>query len=84
MALTRPIQYEPKSSDERAEHFAFKARVRQSRLRPAAPLVSNATGNALAGTRIGGGGRIRGGNPGPVGDPIAYSTDGSPVTAVFD
>ncbi len=76
MALTRPIQREPKSSDEKQEDALFRRRQRNSSRVVPGPLVSNSLGNGLAGTKLGGGGRITGGNPGPVG--------GSTMPATYD
>lgn len=84
MPKTRPIQYEPKSSDERTEHALFKKRIKKRAPVPAARTVSNGLGALLAGSGVRGSARLKGGNPGPVGTPIAGSTDGSPVTATFD
>lgn len=73
MALLRRIVREPFSSDERQGLALFVARIRKS-IVPAGPLVANVWSAPMAGTRIGGGGRISGGNPGPVGDSTAPAT----------
>lgn len=84
MPLTRPIEYEPLSSDERTEEAVFRARQRRGRITPAGRTVSNGWSASMAGGKVGGAVSLKGGNPGPIGSPMAGSTDGSPVVTTFD
>lgn len=67
MALTRPIQREPRSSDERQELALWRQRLSSVMVTPAAATVSNRDGDAMAGTRVSGSATLKGGNPGPIG-----------------
>lgn len=66
MAATRPIQWEPPSSDERTAAQLRALRLRSVHKVRAGRLSTNSLATGLAGRRTGGA-SLKGGNPGPVG-----------------
>jgi hypothetical protein len=66
MAALRPIEWEPKSSDERTESKLRAARLSRAHVVRAGRLTTNSLATGLAGRRTGGV-ALKGGNPGPVG-----------------